>query len=100
MLGPIEWASYQLLFAPLMLLLAYQFWAERAPTRMWVYLAAAFVMTEMVWDPFESLAGAPAVVLVVSYSIRPVRADLAVVLVAATAPAASRTGVTNRRVAG
>jgi glycosyl transferase family 87 len=69
MVGPIEWASYQLLFAPLMLLLAYQFWTERAPTRMWVYLAAAFVMTEMVWDPFESLAGAPVVVLVVSYSI-------------------------------
>lgn len=69
MVGPLEWASYQLLFAPLMLLLAYQFWAERAPARMWVYLAAAFVMTEMVWDPFESLAGAPVVVLVVSYSI-------------------------------
>lgn len=69
MVGPIEWASYQLLFAPLMLLLAYQFGAERAPARMWVYLAAAFLMTEMVWDPFESLAGAPVVVLVVSYSI-------------------------------
>jgi hypothetical protein len=69
MIGPIEWASYQLLFAPLLLLLAYQFRAERAPVRMWFYLAAAFVMTEMVWDPFESLAGAPVVVLVVSYSI-------------------------------
>lgn len=69
MVGPIEWASYQLLFGPLMLLLAYQFWAERAPARMWVYLTAAFLMTEMVWDPFESLAGAPIVVLVVSYSI-------------------------------
>jgi hypothetical protein len=69
MIGPIEWASYQLLFAPLLLLLAYQFRAERAPVRLWIYLAAAFVMTEMVWDPFESLAGAPVVVLVVSYSI-------------------------------
>jgi hypothetical protein len=69
MLGPIEWQSYQLLFAPLMLLLAYQFWAERAPTRLWVYLVAVFVLTELVWDPFESLAGAPVVVLVVCYSL-------------------------------
>ena len=69
MLGPIEWQSYQLLFAPLMLVLAYQFWAERAPTRLWVYLAATFLLTELVWDPFESLAGAPVAVLVVSYSL-------------------------------
>jgi exosortase/archaeosortase len=69
MLGPIEWQSYQLLFAPLLLLLAYQFWVERAPTRLWVYLAATFLLTELVWDPFESLAGAPVVVLVVSYSL-------------------------------
>jgi hypothetical protein len=69
MLGPIEWAGYQLLFAPVMLVLAYQFWSGRAPGRMWVYLAVVFLMTDMVWDPFESLAGAPVVVLVVSYSI-------------------------------
>lgn len=69
MVGPIEWASYQLLFAPLMLLLAYQLWAEKGPRRMWVYLAAAFLMTELVWDPLESLARAPVVVLVVSYSV-------------------------------
>lgn len=69
MVGPIEWASYQLLFAPLMLLLAYQFWSERAPTRMWAYLAAAYLMTGLVWDPLESLAGVPVVVLVVTYSV-------------------------------
>jgi hypothetical protein len=68
-LGPIEWQSYQLLFAPLMLLLAYQFWAERAPKRLWVYLVATFLLTELVWDPFESLAGPPVIVLVVSYSL-------------------------------
>jgi hypothetical protein len=69
MVGPIEWASYQLLFAPLMLLIAYQFWSERAPTRMWVYLAAVYLMTELVWDPLESLAGVPVVLLVVTYSV-------------------------------
>ena len=67
--GPIEWATYQLLFAPLMLLLAYQFWAERAPTRLWAYLVAAFLMTELVWDPLESLAGISVPVLVFSYSL-------------------------------
>src|SRR6202035_876977 len=69
LVGPVEWATYQLLFAPLMLLLAYQFWAERAPSRLWVYLVVAFLMCELVWDPVESLARAPVVVLVVSYSI-------------------------------
>ena len=69
MVGPIEWATYQLLFAPLMLLLAYQFWAERAPTRLWAYLVAAFLMTELVWDPLESLAGISVPVLVFSYSL-------------------------------
>jgi hypothetical protein len=69
LVGPIEWATYQLLFAPLLLLLAYQFWAERAPSRLWVYLVVAYLMCELVWDPVESLARTPVVVLVVSYSV-------------------------------
>jgi hypothetical protein len=67
MLGPIQWATYQLLFAPLMLLLAYQFWAEGAPRRLWVFLVVAFLMTDAVWDPLETLARTPLTVLVVSY---------------------------------
>jgi Glycosyltransferase family 87 len=67
MLGPIQWATYQLLFAPLMLLLAYQFWAEGAPRRLWVFLVVAYLMTDAVWDPLETLARTPLVVLVVSY---------------------------------
>jgi hypothetical protein len=69
LVGPIEWATYQLLFGPLMLLLAYQFWAERAPARLWAYLVAAFLMTELVWDPLESLARISVPVLVFSYSL-------------------------------
>jgi hypothetical protein len=69
MVGPIEWATYQLLFAPLMLLLAYQLWAEQAPFRLWVYLVVAFLMTELVWDPLESLAGVSVPVMVFSYSL-------------------------------
>ncbi|MFI5283484.1 MAG: glycosyltransferase family 87 protein [Candidatus Dormibacterales bacterium] len=69
MVGPVQWATYQLLFAPLMLLLAYQFWHERAPRRLWIYLAVLFVMTDLVWDPVESLANAPVLVEVWSYTI-------------------------------
>lgn len=69
MLGPIGWAMYQLLLAPLMLLLAYQFWAERAPTFLWLNLGLVCLMTMLVWDPLESLAQTPVMVLVVSYTI-------------------------------
>jgi hypothetical protein len=69
MLGPIGWAMYQLLLAPLMLLLAYQFWAERAPIFLWLNLGLVYLMTMLVWDPLESLAQTPVMVLVVSYTI-------------------------------
>jgi hypothetical protein len=69
MLGPIGWAHYQLFLAPLMLLLAYQFWAERAPIFLWFNLGLVFVLTMLVWDPLESLARTPVIVLVVSYTI-------------------------------
>jgi hypothetical protein len=69
MLGPIGWAHYQLFLAPLMLVLAYQFWAERAPIFLWFNLGLVFVLTMVVWDPLESLARTPVIVLVVSYTI-------------------------------
>jgi hypothetical protein len=69
MLGPIGWATYQLLLAPLMLLLAYQFWDECAPARLWAGLLVAYLMTELVWDPLESLARTPVPVVVFSYSL-------------------------------
>jgi hypothetical protein len=69
MLGPIGWAHYQILLAPLMLLLAYQFWAEGAPARLWAGLVVAFLMTEVIWDPLESILGAPVPMVVFSYSL-------------------------------
>ena len=69
MLGPIGWAVYQVLLAPLMLLLAYQFWADRAPLFLWLNLGGVFLLTMLVWDPLESLAQTPVPVLVVSYSL-------------------------------
>jgi hypothetical protein len=69
MLGPIGWAAYQLLLAPLMLLLAYQFWTDRAPVFLWLNLGGVFLLTMLIWDPLESLALVPVPVLVVSYTL-------------------------------
>ncbi len=69
MLGPIGWAIYQVLLAPLMLLLAYQFWTGRAPMFLWLNLGAVFLLTILIWDPLESLAQTPVPVLVVSYTL-------------------------------
>jgi len=69
MLGPIGWAMYQVLLSPLLLLLAYQFWAERAPIFLWLNLGFVFLLTMLIWDPIESLARTPVIVLVVSYTI-------------------------------
>jgi hypothetical protein len=69
MLGPIGWAAYQVLLAPAMLLLAYQFWADRAPAFMWVNLGFVFLLTMLVWDPVESYFGVPVILLIVTYSV-------------------------------
>ena len=68
MLGPIDWASYGVLMAPLFLLLAYQFWRDHAPAPLWITLGLAYLLAELVWDPLESLAQAPVAVVVFSYS--------------------------------
>ena len=68
MLGPIDWASYGVLMAPLFLLLAYQFWRDKAPAPLWITLGLAYLLAELVWDPLESLAQAPVPVVVFSYS--------------------------------
>jgi len=69
MLGPIEWLSYWVLSAPLLLLLVYEFWSRHAPARLWIGLAVAYALMELVWDPLESLARTPVPIVVVSYTI-------------------------------
>ena len=68
MLGPIDWASYGILMAPLFLVLAYEFWREKAAPPLWIGLGLAFLLAELVWDPLESLAQAPVALVVISYS--------------------------------
>lgn len=69
LLGPIAWASYGILLAPLFLLLAYQFSRERAPVALWIGLGLAYVLAQLIWDPLESLAQTPVVVIIFSYSV-------------------------------
>ena len=58
MFGPIDWAHYGVLMGPLYLLLVYQMWRERAPAFLWIGIGLSFALTELVWDPLSSLAGA------------------------------------------
>jgi hypothetical protein len=69
LIGPIEWLAYWVALAPLLLLLAYQFWTGRAPARLWIGLVVAYVLMELVWDPLESLARTPVPIVVASYTI-------------------------------
>ncbi len=68
MVGPIDWNHYGLLTGPLFLLLAYQFWRDGAPRPLWLGLVLAYVLTDLVWDPLSSIAGAPIPLLVFTYT--------------------------------
>jgi hypothetical protein len=67
-IGPIGWSHYQLLLAPAMLLLVFRFAQEGAERRLWIGLIATYVLCELIWDPLESLAGAPIVLVLASYA--------------------------------
>lgn len=69
MVSPIAWSSYGVLMGPLLLLLAYEFWGGKAPARLWVGLALAYVLADLIWDPLESLARAPVLLVIASYSV-------------------------------
>lgn len=68
MIGPIDWAHYGVLTGPLFLVLAYQFWRDSAPRPLWVGLAVAFLLAELVWDPLSSQAGASIPLLAFTYT--------------------------------
>jgi hypothetical protein len=68
-IGPVAWSHYQLLLAPAMLVLAYGFWRRNAPPMLWAALVLVFALCELIWDPLESLAHTPVVVLIVSYTL-------------------------------
>jgi glycosyl transferase family 87 len=69
LVGPIAWAHYGVLMAPLLLLLAYQFWRYHAPGALWLGLGLSFALAELGWDPLSSLAGMSMTQEVVAYTV-------------------------------
>lgn len=68
MFGPIDWAHYGVLMGPLYLVLAFQMTRHRAPAFLWAGLGLSFALTELVWDPLTSLAGASVPVEIFLYT--------------------------------
>jgi alpha-1,2-mannosyltransferase len=57
MVSPVSWTHYQLFLAPMLLLLADQFMATRATAAHWAGLLSAFVLSDLVLRPFDSVPG-------------------------------------------
>src|SRR5207248_10096368 len=57
MASPIEWSHYQVMLAPLFLLLLLRFVREGASFGEWAGLALAFVLASLIWEPYGTLAG-------------------------------------------
>lgn len=58
MVSPIAWSHYQIMLAPLFLLLLVRFTTDGASLGTWAGLAAAFLLSALMWQPFGSLVGA------------------------------------------
>jgi hypothetical protein len=58
MVSPIAWSHYQLMLAPLFVLLFVRFVTEGASVSTWSGLIAAFVLASLMWQPFGSSIGA------------------------------------------
>jgi hypothetical protein len=57
MVSPIEWTHYQVMLAPLFLLLLLRFSREGASIGEWAGLALAFLLVSLIWEPYGTLAG-------------------------------------------
>jgi Glycosyltransferase family 87 len=58
MLSPLAWAHYQIVLAPLFVLLLVRFTREGAGVLAWTGLASAFVLASLMWLPYGTLHGA------------------------------------------
>ncbi|HEV8255046.1 MAG TPA: glycosyltransferase family 87 protein [Vicinamibacteria bacterium] len=57
MVSPVSWTHYQLFLAPMLLLLAHRFVEARASLAQWAGLLSAFVLSDLVLRPFDSVPG-------------------------------------------
>jgi hypothetical protein len=55
MVSPVEWTHYQIVLAPLFLLLLVRFGSEGATPAQWAGLLIAYALTWPVWQPYVSL---------------------------------------------
>jgi Glycosyltransferase family 87 len=58
MVSPIAWSHYQIMLAPLFMLLLVRFATEGASVGAWAGLLVAFVLASLMWQPFGSSIGA------------------------------------------
>lgn len=57
MVSPIAWSHYQVLLAPLLVVLFVRFLRERERLSTWGFLLAGYVLTMLVWQPYGTLPG-------------------------------------------
>lgn len=58
MLSPLDWAHYEVMLAPLFVLLFVRFSREGAGIGTWAGLAVAFLLASALWMPYSTLPGA------------------------------------------
>ena len=57
MLSPLAWSHYQILLAPLFLVLAYEYATAGADLVDWAALVSAYALTELLWRPYGTIPG-------------------------------------------
>jgi hypothetical protein len=58
MISPIAWSHYQIMLAPLFVLLLVRFVTEGASVATWSGLIVSFALASLMWQPFGSSIGA------------------------------------------
>lgn len=58
MISPIAWSHYQLLMAPMFLVLAYEMARRGSTAGLWALLGTAYVLAALIWRPYGTLPGA------------------------------------------
>jgi hypothetical protein len=58
MVSPIDWSHYQVMLAPLFVLLIVRFTTVRTETVFWVGLVVAYVLATLMWTPYGTLTDA------------------------------------------
>ncbi len=57
MVSPIAWSHYQVLLAPLLVVLVVRMVTRGAPVSTWAFLLAGYALTMLVWQPYGTLPG-------------------------------------------